>query len=111
MMALAHFCSMVHLHSFCVLAAFFSHYVSVSLAFASLPHECLLGSFTPHYTHTSQSGPRAMSRNTKQAMLDRIDRKRKRGDKGKCKLYLRCVGGDEHATCDDGGGGGGRRWC
>lgn len=35
---------------------FFTHYVSVSLAFAILPHECLLGCFTQHDIHTSQCG-------------------------------------------------------
>ena len=29
-------------------------------------------------------------------MLDRIGRKRKRGYKVECKLYLGCIGGDEH---------------
>ena len=49
-------------------------------------------------THTPHNaGPRAMSRNTRQAMLDGIDRKRKRGYKGKPASY----------TCDGGGGGGG----
>ena len=49
-------------------------------------------------THTPHNaGPRAMSRNTRQAMLDGIDRKRKRGYKVKAASY----------TCDDGGGGGG----
>lgn len=46
-------------------------------------------------THTPHNaGPRAMSRNTRQAMLDGIDRKRKRGYKVKSASY----------TCDGGGG-------
>jgi hypothetical protein len=64
MMALAHFCSMVHLHSFCVLAAF-SRTMLALARFCYLATRVLLRSLTPHYTHTSQSGPRAMSRNTR----------------------------------------------
>ena len=73
------------------------------LALASLLLSChtsvCLGALL-NATHTPHNaGPRAMSRNTRQAMLDRIDRKRKRGYKVKAASY----------TCDGGGGGGDRR--
>ena len=84
-------------HSFCVFGAF----SRTMLALASLLLSChtsvcldalLNATHTPH-----NAGPRAMSRNTRQAMLDGIDRKRKRGYKVKSASY----------TCDGGGGGGG----
>ena len=47
---------MVLLALFLCFWGFFTHYVSVSLAFAILPHECLLGCLTQRDTHTSQCG-------------------------------------------------------
>jgi hypothetical protein len=47
---------MVLLALFLCFWGFFTHYVSVILAFAILPHECLLGCFTQHDTHTTQCG-------------------------------------------------------
>ena len=47
---------MVLLALFLCFWGFLTHYVSVSLAFAILPHECLLGCLTQRDTHTSQCG-------------------------------------------------------
>ena len=86
-----------YLHSFCVFGAFSRTMLALTSLLLSCHTSVCLGALL-NATHTPHNaGPRAMSRNTKQAMLDGIDRKRKRGYKGKPASY----------TCDGGGGGGG----
>ena len=76
-------------HSFCVFGAFSRTMLALASLLLSCHTSVCLGALL-NATHTPHNaGPRAMSRNTRQAMLDGIDRKRKRGYKVTCKLYLR----------------------
>src|SRR5215213_1667091 len=85
-----------YLHSFCVFGAFSRTMLALASLLLSCHTSVCLGALL-NATHTPHNaGPRAMSRNTRQAMLDRIDRKRKRVTRVTASY-----------TCDGGGGGGG----
>jgi hypothetical protein len=81
---------------FCVFGAFSRTMLALASLLLSCHTSVCLGALL-NATHTPHNaGPRAMSRNTRQAMLDRIDRKRKRVTRVTASY-----------TCDGGGGGGG----
>src|SRR5215204_2884115 len=66
-----------YLHSFCVFGAFSRTMLALASLLLSCHTSVCLGALL-NATHTPHNaGPRAMSRNTRQAMLDGVDRKRK----------------------------------